>query len=203
LKTGVPWADLPAGYGSPSTWWRRVDEWSEAGGWDRIRRTLLSTLDRDGAIEWAAAFLDGSFVPSKKGATSVGRTKIGKGSKAMLVARRQRFADRPLLRQAREPHEVTLASRTLATVAIKKQRRGRPRTRMRELTADKGFDSAAFRRELSGRGIETCIPTRKYARRRKRGAPPRFSVASYAERWRVERCFAWFDNCRTGRAIRT
>jgi transposase len=67
---------------------------------------------------------------------------------------------------------------------------------MRELVADKGFDSTAFRRELTKRGIKTCLPTRKYAKRRKRGAPPRFSAESYSERWRVERCFAWFDNCR-------
>jgi transposase len=98
LKTGIPWADLPAEYGSPSTCWRRFDEWSEAGVRDRIWRALLSTLDQAGKIEWAAAFLDGSFVPSKKGATPVGRTKIGKGSKVMLIARRQRLADRSALR---------------------------------------------------------------------------------------------------------
>ena len=101
-----------------------------------------------------------------------------------------------ILCESAQPHEVSLASRALATVAIKKQKRGRARTRMTELVADKGFDSAALRRELTARGIKTCIPTRKYKRRRKRGQPPRFSSASYAERWRVERCFAWFDNCR-------
>ena len=86
-----------------------------------------------------------------------------------------------LLCESAQPHEISLASCTLATVAIKKQKRGRARTRMTELIADKGFDSAAFRRALTGRGIKACIPTRKYKRRRKRGQPPRFSAASYAE----------------------
>ncbi len=131
----------------------------------------------------------------KKRGDGVGRTKIGKGSKVMLVADGNGLPI-GLLCESAQPHEVSLASSTMATVAIKKQKRGRARTRMTELVADKGFDSAAFRRELTGRGIKTCIPQRKYKRRRKRGQPPRFSAASYAERWRVERCFAWFDNCR-------
>jgi transposase len=81
LKTGIPWADLPPEYGSPSTCWRRFDEWSAAGVWDQIWRTLLSTLDREGKIEWAAAFLDGSFVPSKKGATESAAPRSGKAAK--------------------------------------------------------------------------------------------------------------------------
>ena len=140
--------------------------------------------------------LSGRFVRAvEKGGDGIGRTKIGKGSKVMLVADGNGLPVGLHCESAR-PHEVTLASRTLASVAVKKQKRGRPRTRMQELIADKGFDSAAFRRELRQRGIKSCIPTRKYTKRRKLGAPPRFSAESYSERWSVERCFAWFDNCR-------
>ena len=81
LKTGIAWADLPAEYGSPATCWRRFDEWTEAGVWDQIWRRLLSTLDQAGKIEWAAAFLDGSFVPSKKGATESAAPRSGKAAK--------------------------------------------------------------------------------------------------------------------------
>jgi transposase len=55
LKTGCAWEDLPREYGSDSTCWR-------------IWRTFLSQLDAEGKLEWAQAFLDGSFVPAKKGA---------------------------------------------------------------------------------------------------------------------------------------
>lgn len=67
LRTGCRWGDLPSRYGSPTTCWRRLKTWSEDGTWIRIWETLLTTLDEKGKIVWARAFLDGSFVPAKKG----------------------------------------------------------------------------------------------------------------------------------------
>jgi transposase len=67
LKTGCTWEDLPRAYGSPATCWRRLSAWSADGTWERIWRTQLSQLDGQGKLEWAQAFLDGSFVPAKKG----------------------------------------------------------------------------------------------------------------------------------------
>ena len=40
--------------------------WEGDGTWERIWRSLLALLDELGKLEWAAAFLDGSFVPAKK-----------------------------------------------------------------------------------------------------------------------------------------
>src|SRR5918912_4437169 len=68
LKTGRAWEDMPRGYGSPTTGWRRLSQWSENGTWEAIWRALLSQLDAQGKLAWAQAFLDGSFVPAKKGA---------------------------------------------------------------------------------------------------------------------------------------
>ena len=68
LKTGCAWEDMPSEYGSDTTCWRRLQEWMEDGTWERIWRTLLSQLDEQQKLEWAQAFLDGSFVPAKKGA---------------------------------------------------------------------------------------------------------------------------------------
>lgn len=67
LKTGCAWEDVPRTYGSSSTCWRRLQEWTADGTWETIWRALLSQLDAAGKIEWAQAFLDGSFVPAKKG----------------------------------------------------------------------------------------------------------------------------------------
>jgi transposase len=94
------------------------------------------------------------------------------------------------------PHESTLAEPTLATVQVP-QRRGRPRTRPQELVADKGYDSQAFRQQLRRRGIKPTIPTfeRRHRQRPKRGRPLRVGP-SYRQRWKVERCFGWMDNCR-------
>ena len=40
LKTGIPWADLPARYGKPNTVWRRFDRWCAAGVWERVAELL-------------------------------------------------------------------------------------------------------------------------------------------------------------------
>jgi transposase len=93
------------------------------------------------------------------------------------------------------PHERTLAESILATINVP-QRRGRPRTRPRELIADRGYDSQVFRQRLRRRGIKPTTPTIERRRHRpKRGRPIR-PGPSYRHRWKVERCFAWMDNCR-------
>lgn len=94
------------------------------------------------------------------------------------------------------PHEVTLVQATLQTIRVP-QPRGRPKTRLRELVADKAYDSRALRQALRRRGIKPTIPTFE---RRKRITPKRGRPIvvgqSYTQRWKVERCFAWMDNCR-------
>ena len=84
------------------------------------------------------------------------------------------------------------------------QPRGRPRQRPRQMVADKGFASAAFRTALRRRGITPVIPFYPRGRKRTTGAgQPRpkqrhfaLNLLVYARRWRVERTFAWMDNCR-------
>jgi transposase len=68
LRTGCRWKDLPERYGSSVTCWRRLDQWQEDGTWEHIWRAFLTSLDEAGKLDWSRAFLDGSFVPAKKGA---------------------------------------------------------------------------------------------------------------------------------------
>ena len=84
LKTGCTWADMPRQYGSPTTCWRRLKQWSEDGTWERIWRALLSRMDAEEKIEWTQAFLDGRFVPPKRetGLENQG----GQGTKVMMVS---------------------------------------------------------------------------------------------------------------------
>jgi transposase len=67
LKSGCTWEDVPRMYGAPATCWRRFCAWAQDGTWERMWRALRSRLDAQGKLEWAQAFLDGSFVPAKKG----------------------------------------------------------------------------------------------------------------------------------------
>ncbi len=67
LRTGCRWQDLPREYGAATTAWRRLRTWEEQGVWEQIWRAVLASLDAQGRLEWAQAFLDGAFVPAKKG----------------------------------------------------------------------------------------------------------------------------------------
>jgi len=67
LRSGARWKDLPDEYPSPSTCWRRLQEWEEHGVWLKAWRALLAKLDEDGQLRWAEIFADGSFAPAKKG----------------------------------------------------------------------------------------------------------------------------------------
>jgi transposase len=67
LRSGARWKDLPPRYGSRSTCHRRLQEWQDQGVWEQIRLKFLSTLDAQAKLDWSQAFLDGSFVPGKKG----------------------------------------------------------------------------------------------------------------------------------------
>ena len=87
----------------------------------------------------------------------------------------------------------------LERVRLPHRGRGRPRTRPRELVADRAYDSTALRRYLRGRGIRAMIPERRLPagkRRRKRGPRPRFDEATYRERAAVEQSIGWLKECR-------
>jgi len=68
LRTGARWQDLPAEYPSPSTCWRRLQEWEDTGVWLEMWRAFLAELDEHGRLDWSESFADASFAPAKKGA---------------------------------------------------------------------------------------------------------------------------------------
>lgn len=67
LHSGARWKDLPARFPSPSTCWRRLCEWEDAGVFVELWHTLIDELDEQGLMDWEEVFLDGSFAPAKKG----------------------------------------------------------------------------------------------------------------------------------------
>ena len=102
LQTGAAWRFLPEQFPSPSTWWRRLQQWEEGGMWLNAWRTLLGALDEEGLLKWEETFLDGSFAPAKRG-SAVGKTKRGKGTKWMVLVDdplRQRLKKRGMERIA-------------------------------------------------------------------------------------------------------
>jgi hypothetical protein len=77
----------------------------------------------------------------------------------MLVVERQGVPIGGLVASAQQA-EVKLAEATLATVKVPRAK-GRPRTRPKEVVADKGYDSGPLRRRLWRRGIKPGIPERR------------------------------------------
>ncbi|MFI0822094.1 transposase [Streptomyces sp. NPDC021098] len=54
-RTGVPWRDLPAGFGSWKTVWARHRRWAADGTWDRVLRRPADRADDGGLIDWRVA----------------------------------------------------------------------------------------------------------------------------------------------------
>jgi transposase len=163
---------------------------------DRIWRAALATLDRQGQLEWTMAFLDGSFVPARRGGEKVGLTKKGKGTKWMLVVDGHGVPLGFHLDSAKRA-EVRLAQQTLDTIKVARAR-GRPKRRPQKLVADRGYDSNAFRQALRRRGMRMCIPPKRRPAswRARRGRPVVARKADYRLRYTVERSFAWLGNFR-------
>jgi transposase len=196
LTTGCRWQDLPREYGAPTTVWRRLKGWGETGIWERIWRAALAALDVQGRLDWTMAFLDGSFVPAKRGGEQVGLTKKGKGTKWMLVVDGNGLPLGFHLDGASRA-EVRLAEQTLDTIRVARPR-GRPKRRPLKVVADRGYDSRGFRQALRRRGIRMCIPPKRRPKqwKAKRGRPVVARTADYRLRYKVERSFAWLGNYR-------
>jgi len=132
-------------------------------------------------------------LPSEKGGFAVGKTKRGKGTKAVVLVDGEGIPLGVLLASA-TPHEVTLAEPALATVRVPRRGRGRPRMRPRRIVADRGYDSDPLRQRLRRRGIELIVPYR--SNKRNRPYQDGRKLRRYRRRWKIERTFAWFSNFR-------
>jgi transposase len=89
VRTGAPWRDLPACYGSWKTVASRFRRWREAGVWDRILRALQAEAAHDGTLDDTLAIIDGTSIRAhhqaagaKKGAPRSSSGEAGVGGAA-------------------------------------------------------------------------------------------------------------------------
>jgi transposase len=77
LQTGIPWRHLPPelGFGSGITCWRRLEEWQQAGVWEKLHALLLARLRSAGQIDFSRAVADSSQIQAKKGAPRRARAR--------------------------------------------------------------------------------------------------------------------------------
>ncbi len=76
LRGGIAWRLLPKEFGvSPVTCWRRFDEWTKAGVWDKVHRRLLTQLAQKGALDADRVIVDSASVRAVKGGRTPDRTQ--------------------------------------------------------------------------------------------------------------------------------
>jgi len=87
LHTGIAWRQLPQelGFGSGSTCWRRLDEWTKLGVWGRLHLVLLERLQAAGELDWSRAVADSSHVVAKKGAPRRARARLAEPKRALSI----------------------------------------------------------------------------------------------------------------------
>ena len=73
LRTGAPWQDLPDRYGPHQTVHRRFQNWVRAGVIPKILLALAAHLKEAGGWDLTECFVDGTFVPAKKGGVWSGK----------------------------------------------------------------------------------------------------------------------------------
>jgi len=90
--------------------------------------------------------------------------------------------------------EYRLAESTLDTVRVPRPGRGRPRSRLHRVIADRGYDSDPLRRRMMERGTELIAPYRSNVRNRQ--FEDKRKLRRYRRRWKIERTNAWLQNFR-------
>lgn len=74
LRTGAPWADLPARYGSSGTVSSRFYRWRQSGVFGRVLKRLQAKADARGEIDWNLHFVDATIVRAHQHAAGARRS---------------------------------------------------------------------------------------------------------------------------------
>lgn len=83
LSSGARWRDLPKNFPSYQTCHNLFQKWQRQGVFEDIFQTLLANKAiQSGTGEGTSAFIDGTFIPAKKGARSL--AEVTKGRAAQL-----------------------------------------------------------------------------------------------------------------------
>lgn len=85
LRTGAPWQDLPPRYGSYQTAHRRFQNWVRSGVVENILLALAQHLRDAGGLDLKECFVDGTFVPAKKGGAWWAKPSVAKAPKSWAL----------------------------------------------------------------------------------------------------------------------
>jgi transposase len=85
LRTGAPWQDLPPRYGPYQTAHRRFQNWVRSGVIEKILLRLAQHLQEVGGLDLKECFVDGTFVPAKKGGVASGKPSGARGPRSWVL----------------------------------------------------------------------------------------------------------------------
>ena len=84
LRTGAPWQDLPERYGKYQTVHRRFQNWVRSGVMEQVLLAIAQDLKDRGGLDLRECFIDGTFVPAKKGGVRSGRPNAAKAPRSWV-----------------------------------------------------------------------------------------------------------------------
>jgi transposase len=175
LRTGIPWRDLPAGFGPWNSVYTRFRRWCASGLWPR----LLKAIARGAFGEIRC--VDCSHIKVHRDAANtiggqanqaMGRTKGGLNTKLAAVVDGIGRAVGLHLAPGQQ-HDLRACAPLQSHLAGN------------WTLADRAFDSNGFRRDLASAGAFTCIPSRS-----RRRTPFYFNRELYRHRHVVENFFS-------------
>ena len=73
LRTGAQWSELPDKYPAYQTCHRRFQQWNREGKMESALRYLARDLYNRANVDIKECFIDGMFVPAKKGALELAK----------------------------------------------------------------------------------------------------------------------------------
>lgn len=179
LRTGAPWRYLPREFPSYQTCHRRFQQWVADGTLRRILTQLADDLCVGCGDE---AFIDGTYVPAKRGGASVGNSRAGRTTKVMSIADHLGLPLSISIADGNR-HDVVLTEDALDEAFVD--------TLPPRLIGDRAWDSGKAEQMLADeRNIELIAPKRRGQRPSKRKQDGR-AVRRVRRRWKVERLIAW------------
>ncbi|MBK1656397.1 MULTISPECIES: IS5 family transposase [Allochromatium] len=209
LCSGAAWRDLPERFGPWSTVYQRFRDWRDDGTFTKVLERLHIRLREDGLIDLETWMIDSTSIRATRAAAgggkkggpqeplsqALGRSRGGLTTKIHLLCDAKGVPLSFLLSPGQHS-DIGYAQPLLDQVRLPSARPGRPRTRGRQLLADKGYDADGLRHYCDRRGIRPVIPQRQGVRKPKPGRPRTFSATRYRQRNVIERLFGWLKSCR-------
>ena len=185
-------------------------KWRSNGLFDSILDALHLRLDQEGKIDWDLWCIDGTSIrgtlgppPARQKSTTMhpeeptdhglGRSRGGFGSKFHILVDGN---GTPLEAEvtAGQVHDSQQLEPVLKKARVKRKR-GRPKSRPKQLAGDKAYSSETIRSFLKDRGVEPIIPHKDNEKAR-HDPNVKFDKETYKRRSIVEQVIGWLKECR-------